>query len=127
MVPDPSLAQGVSEGGRKAPVGLPGAAPHLDKVYWSKSSCSAPACRGSTGIAGAAFFTASHRPVELVAFAQQPEYRFHLTSCLEQETSVPFLILCRKGSGPHTVVYRFRIEDKLGRESNVIEKQLECP
>jgi hypothetical protein len=36
-------------------------------------------------------------------------------------------IQCRKDRGPHTVVYRLRVEDKLRRESNVVEKQMECP
>jgi hypothetical protein len=127
LVPDPNLVAGVTAGGRKAPEGLPGTPPHLDKLAWYKSSCSAPACRGSTGVTGAALFTATHRPVELVAFTPQEEYRFHLTSCLERETSVPFSIMCKRDRGPHTVVYRFRVEDKLGRESNVVEKHLECP
>lgn len=125
-VPDPNLIAGVNEGGRKAPEGLPGTAPHLDKLYWHESSCTAPGC-SSTGVSGSAHFTATHRPVELVAFTPQEEYRFHITSCVERETSVRFVISCKKGRGPHTVVYRFRVEDTLGRESNVIEKQLQCP
>jgi len=118
IVPAPGGDPDVTEGGRKASEGLPGAAPQLDKVTWHASE---------TEIMGSAHFTASHRPVKLVAFAPQAEYRFQLTSCIEKETSVSFIIQCRKDRGPHIVVYRLRVEDKLRRESNVVEKQMECP
>jgi hypothetical protein len=88
----------------------------------------APGC-SSTGVSGSAHFTATHRPVELVAFTPQEEYRFHITSCVERVDFRQVRHLMQEGGrGPHTVVYRFlRVEDTLGRESNVIEKQLQCP
>jgi hypothetical protein len=126
LVPAPGGAPDVTEGKRNAAEGLAGTAPRLDKVSWSMI-CAGPDCRNPTGIVGVAHFSATHRPVELIAFAPQVEDRFQLTSCIEKETSVRFVIECRKDRGPYTVVYHLRVKDKLGRESNVVEKRLECP
>jgi hypothetical protein len=120
MVPEPGGAPDVAKDGRRIAAGLPGTPPRLEGITWGKP--------GKAGILAASVrFSGTHRPVHLVAYSSMPEYRFRVNSCSAEAVQVSFMLVCKRDRSAHTVDYRFRIEDSLGRESNVVEHRLECP